>query len=308
MPQRYCLTVPAEAASSFEAKGDIVAEIENGGVERLIALPGFVEAARASAKAMSELYRGAPLLNAVVNDRGRLVIASMALYLHFLGERDPDVKLTAGRLKAHATAQGVCSAGRAAAVIALMRWGGYLASAPAEPGERSERLAATPKLLEMAAERWSMQLRAMSGFLPEAGEILERLNDPRFAAAFAIAQGEEFFSGFRFVDQTPELEPFFDRNGGLLILFSLVAQGSGQAHAAAETATISISGLARRFGVSRPHVIALFRDAQDRDLLERQGDQLRLGEGLRAAIDRFFGLVYLFNLTCGRQAAQACRG
>ena len=69
---------------------------------------------------------------------------------------------------------------------------------------------------------------------------------------------------------------------------------------------VSISALARRFGVSRPHVIALFRDAQELGLLVREGDQVRLSETLRAAIDRFFGLLYLFNLACGRQAAEAC--
>src|SRR5690242_17648468 len=104
--------------------------IRNGDLDRLMALPGFADGARASAAAMTELYRGSSLLNAVVNDRGRFVIASMALYLHFLGERDPSVRLTAGRLKAAAVGQGVCSPGRAAAVIALMRWGGYLAPAP----------------------------------------------------------------------------------------------------------------------------------------------------------------------------------
>jgi hypothetical protein len=255
---------------------------------------------------MTELYRGSSLLNSVVNDRGRLVIANMAIYLHFLSEQDPSVKLTAGRLKALAVEQRVCSPGRAAAVIALMRWGGYLAPAPATAGERSERLTATAKLLAMADERLRMQLKAMNLCLPEAGQVLARLSEPGFAAAFAIAQGGEFFSGFRFIELTPELAPFFERNGGLLILFSLITQGSGETHAAPETATISISALARRFGVSRPHVIALFRAAQDQGLLVREGDQVRFSETLRAAADRFFAAMYLFNLACGRQASVAC--
>lgn len=283
-----------------------MASIEHGDLDRLMARPGFMETVRASATAMSELYRGSRLLNAIVNDRGRFIIGSTALYLHFLGEQDPGVKLTAGRLKALAVEQGVGSPGRAAAVIALMRWGGYLAPAPAAPGERSERLRVTGKLIETVAERWRLQLKAMRAFLPEAEETLARLDDPRFAAAYAIAQGDEFFAGFRFIDQTPELAVFFERNGGFMILLSLVAQGSGPERAAPETVNVSISALARRFGVSRAHVITLFRDAQEQSLLERSGDQVRLGETLRGAVERFFGLVYLFNLDCGRRAAEAC--
>jgi hypothetical protein len=271
-----------------------------------MALPGFTEAARASAKAMSELYRGSRLLNAIVNDRGRFVIASMALYLHFGGERDAGGLLTAARLKALAVGQGVSSPGRAAAVIALMRWGGYLAPAPSVAGQRTERLIVTGKLMGTVTERLRIQLEAMSRFLPEAARLLARLEDPDFAAAFATAQAEGFVAGLRFTDHAPELDLFFERNGGFVLLLSLAAQGAGSDHLAPERVSISISALARRFGVSRPHVIALFRDAQAQGLLERSGDQLRFHEPLRCAIDRFYGLLFLLNLACGRRAEQVC--
>lgn len=287
---------------------EFVSRIEENELERLQAQPGFIEAVRSSAAGGVELYRNAPVLNAIVNDRGRLIISSMALYLHFLSEQDPSVALTAGRLKAIAVEQGVCSAGRAAAVVALMRWGGYLAPAAPKPGERWERLVVTPKLLATIKERWAMQLTVMSRLLPEAQDALEHLDDPRFVAAYSIAQGEHFFAGFRFVDYAPEIAVFGDRNAGLLILLSFVAQGASPERAAPETVNVSISALARRFGVSRPHVISVLRDAQQAGLIEREGEEVRISERLSRAVERFHAVLYLFNLYSVRRGLQACSG
>jgi hypothetical protein len=281
--------------------GAYPAGVDAEALVRLKRRAGFIEAARSSARSMAELYQ-AKLLNVVLNDRGRFMIFSLAVHLHFLSRRDPNVKLTAARLRLMAVEQGASSPGRAAAVIALMQWGGYLVPAPAPAGDRSERLVVTGRLTGHLMQRWRMQLSIMAPLFPEASEALERLDDPAFVAAFGLAQGQEFVSGFRFLDHAPELAGFFERNCGLMILLSLAGQGSGDRRITPEVVNISISALARRFGVSRPHVIALFRDAEAQGLLRRSGDEIRIGDALEAALGHFYALVYLVNLVSIRNA------
>lgn len=244
---------------------------------------------------MVEMHHGHRLLNTVLNDRGRFVIASFALYLHFLSQRDPEVKLTAARLKAMAVQHDICSPGRAAAVIALMHWGGYLAAARTPADERSGRLVVTRKLIEVQVQRARVQWTIMRRLFPEADEALERLDDPDFVAAFFLVQGEEFLSGVRLVDHTPEIATLLDRNGGFMVMLSLTAAGTGSERAAPAVTKVSISGLARRFGVSRPHVIALLRDAQAEGLLERDGETVLIADRFEQAVRRFFALIYLWN-------------
>lgn len=247
------------------------------------------------------MYR-AKLLNVIVNDRGRFMISSLALYLHFRSQRDAATTLTAGRLRTLSVQLGLCSSGRAAAMIALMRWGGYLAPIATAAGERSQRLMVTGRLIAHLIERWRMQLTIMVPLFPEAQVALDRLEDPDFVAAFGLAQSQQFVSGFRFVDHTPELAVFFDRNAGLMVLLTLAAMGSGDDRLMPEAAQVSISALARRFGVSRPHVIALLRDAEAQGLLRRSGEEVRIGDALDRALEHFFALLFLVNLAAVRTA------
>lgn len=260
----------------------------------------FPAAVRASAGLLVALYRGNRLLNAIINDRGRVTVSSLALHLHFCADPDdPRSGLTPARVKAIAAAQGFCSPGRAAAVLALMRWGGYLA-----PVGHGPQLAATPALIALHRDRWRRQLAIIATLLPEGRQGLEAMDRPGFTAAYSAAQASQFFSGFRPIDYGPPLELFADRNCGFMILSSLIVSGDPDDTAVpSRPVPLSISALARRFGVSRPHVIALLRDAEAKGLLERigpNGAEVRLSRSLAEATEGFFAAVYLFNARCVR--------
>ena len=288
----------ADAAREPDEAPIYPAGVDAEAIARLNAQPGFAETVRASAASMVEMHRGHRLLNAILNDRGRFIIASFALHLHFLSQRDPQVKLTAARLKAMAVQHDICSPGRAAAVIALMHWGGYLAAARTPAAERSERMVVTGKLIEVQAQRLRTQWTSMRRLFPQAEAALARLDDPRFVAAFFLIQGEEFLSGVRLIGHVPELDALLDRNAGFMIVLSLTAAGTGAERVTPALTKVSISGLARRFGVSRPHVIALLRDAEAAGLLRRTGETVAVTDRLEQAVRRFFALVYLWNRSC----------
>jgi hypothetical protein len=270
--------------------------------------PAFAAAVRASAAMVVDLYQGNRLLNAIVNDRGRLVISSLAVHLHYSAVADdPRSGLTAARVKAFCAAEGVCSPGRAAAVLALMRWAGHLAPAPQAANSRTDRLVATAKLIELHRERWRRQLAIVGTLLEEGEQGLAGLDRRQgFTAAFAAAQAALFTAGFRLSDHAPALTIFFERNCGMPILAALVVSGApDDAPLPTAPMPLSISALARRFGVSRPHVIALLRDAEAAGLLERigaGGAQVRLSPRLLDNLQSFFAAVYLFNAQCVRTA------
>jgi len=124
--------------------------------------PRFGEAMTASMRVPLDLYHGNRILNLITNDRGRYILAIFALHLHYSRRpQDPGSGLTATRLQTMCAEQGVCSFGRAGALIRLLRWTGYLTDAPATQDRRVRLLMPTERLFEIHRERWRRQLRAV---------------------------------------------------------------------------------------------------------------------------------------------------
>jgi DNA-binding MarR family transcriptional regulator len=274
----------------------------------LRAHPRFGEAVRLAAGGLVELYQGNALLNLLVNDRGRLLISYFALHLHF-GGHPPDQKsgLTLTRLQDLCVESDVCSRGRAAAMVAVMRAAGYLAVVQGTGDRRERRLMATELLIASQRERWRCQFRAIALLMPELAPVLEVLERADFVEAFIQRLGALFRAGVRVLAGARGLQLFAERNAGMSILFALLAAGT-EGQGAPSTVSISISALARRFGVSRAHVLKLLRDAESRGFLRRTGsagESIVVLPPLTDAADRFFATVFLFFALCAREALEA---
>src|SRR4030095_10599950 len=79
-------------------------------IAELRAHPSFPKAIRTLGSGMTALFRGNRLLNMLINDRGRMLISWLALYLHEGGA--PDGRGTGfgiGQLKALCAAAGLAS-------------------------------------------------------------------------------------------------------------------------------------------------------------------------------------------------------
>lgn len=265
--------------------------------------PQFAEAGRAFAIGLTNLYQGNRLLNTLVNDRGRFVMGFAALYMHYFGDpNEPGAQLTASRIKQFCVEQKVCSAGRAEAMLMLMRLFGYLEHASGAADRRVRVLVATDRLIESFQERWELTFRALALVLPEGGAALPRVRDGRFARAFVGQAFRQFQGGFRFLNYAPELALFADRNSGLMILLSLLAaEGPQGTFPPDRPVAISISALARRFGVSRVHVRKLLRDAQSENLIARgagREDHVVVLPRLREAALNLLATIFLFIADC----------
>src|SRR5262245_46079118 len=239
-------------------------------VATLCAHPQFAAAMRALLADNVRLYRGNRILNHVGYDRGRLMIGILALYLH--GSRradDPGSGLTAQRLKALCVEQDVCSAGRARAMLSLLQLFGYLERAQGADG-RYKQLAPTPLLLAYLRERWSAMLGATALVVPAVAAARDALARDDFISTLARHVVDEFRTGIRTLAVTPTLKPFAEHNAGIMILSSLaLAGGEGDSMPPGAPVHLSISELARRFSVSRAHVLWLLRDATAHGLMTR---------------------------------------
>lgn len=273
----------------------------------LRAHPRFAEAVRMSAAGLVDLYQGSHLLNWLMDDRGRMLFGYFALYLHVTYDAaDPSSGLIPTRMRMLASELGICSPGRALAMLSLMRFGGYLTPAVEIVDRRQRRLLATGKLTALLVQRWRLHFAAMAPLFADGEAFLRTLDDANFTRALIVAMAQRFMAGFRFITHAPQLGLFGERNAGILICSYLVAAGeANDTVPPARPVPISIAALARRFAVSRPHVLKLIRDAEAAGLVARRGDRVLFKPALAEGVQDFFATMYLFFAASAREALVA---
>jgi hypothetical protein len=146
----------------------------------------------------------------------------------------------------------------------------------------------------------------MTPLLPDGEAILAALDDPAVRLALVISMVERFRAGFRFISHAPGLGLFGERNAGLFVLMSLIIAGEADDSVPpSRPVPISMAALARRFRVSRPHVLKLLRDAADGGFIARsgqEGNRIVIRPQLGEATQIFFATMYLFFADCAREA------
>jgi hypothetical protein len=286
------------SASLFEPGGPLSA----AAMTQMRADPRLPEAIRTFARGMLGIYRGNRLLNMLINDRGRMAIGYLALYLHDGGAPDGRGSgFGVGQLKAMCAASGIASPGRAGAMLNLMRMTGHVASASAADDRRRHVLVPTEKLREAHRVRWSRVAEALRVVRPDAAAAFA-LGNPEFEAAYVRHSAGYWLAGLRMIDIAPEMQLFLDRNGGLMILLSIILSGEAREGELPDgPIPITISGLSSRFGISRVHVRTMLRDAEAAGYIARTGEggsHVVLRPELLDAIRTFFAAVILYISHC----------
>ena len=255
--------------------------------------PGFPGAVRRTAAKLAELHRGNPLLNRIINDRGRFFVAQFVLDLHFRGH-DEGIGLTPGRLKALCAEQGICSGTRAGALLALMQLGGYVEPAPRGKDRRRRELVPTEKLIAEQRARWRCIFSGAAPMLPDAASAQQMLERPDFGQGLVRLVSAHYRAGYRFTNHAPGLRLFCDRSGGMFVLLALLSKAEPGVEEALSPIPISISGLARAISSSRAHVVKLLKDAESEGLVQRSDPgTIVLLPPLVHDLHEFFALNYL---------------
>jgi hypothetical protein len=267
-------------------------------LSRLRSHARFPEAIKCVADGLVEIYEGNRILNALLNHRARGQIGYLTLMMHW-SKPSPHGPpgITMSRMKAACTALNYCSPNRVESMIALMRLFGYVRLESDPYDQRLKMIVPTAKLILTYFRRWQLHFAAMAIVMPE-GEIgLAALKRPEFAQDFVREISKEYVAGLRVANASRELDTFLDRNCGMLILLYLVSTGAPDGTTAAGLrADASISGLARRFGVSRAHVRKLLADAETEGLIRGTGKNdmpVTLQPRLLGAVENFYAATFL---------------
>lgn len=222
----------------------------------------FDAAYQHASRGILALFEGNRVLATVMSDRVRVLLAVAVLCLDADADEEGR-RLTPARMIEAARDFGLGSPGRVKAMLAIMRWGGYLAPVTGLADRRERPLVPTEKLWNVVLARWRVLFEALMMVDPIGATALAATGDPRFRQAFARTLARIFARGFRPLARAPRLRSCTDRDAGFTILSSLAIGRSDGAQAPA------VAQLARRFGVSRAHVASLLREAEAQGLVTR---------------------------------------
>lgn len=282
------MSAAQEAAASFPEP--ILRMFGVDAINTLMAAPGFPAAIHAAAGNAVRLYDGKWLRNRLLNDRGRFLAVLLILDLHFTESGGRGV--TGARLRREVVDLGVCSAGRATAFLAALRFK-HLLKACTLSGAKERRLMPSEALLQMHRERWNGMFSAIAHIDASAADAARDLPDEVLFGPCTHAMAECFRQGVRVFDAAPELLGLAERDAGLVILVSLVADGG----------TVSVTQLARQFSVSRAHVGNVLQLAEVQGFVcsEPGRNGYRAGPALEPVLMRFYAVVFLVFLTALRE-------
>lgn len=274
-------TLAPDGSALFEAR-----------LQGLCAHPRFDEAVRHSVRSALAYFHTNPLLHRNVKDIGRLILGVVALYLDATGG------LTHRRLRALSGQTGVISAGTATAVLFRMRAIGYVVRDDVGGGGVMRRYRPTSEMIRTFHDRIKIELDAATMLFPDVGPVRDRLGEPKVFAAVFTALGREVITAAS--NPRAELDVINRlsvRSAGILVLYDLIATADDGEGALAKPAEfeISVSALARKYEISRSHVLSLLRDLEAADLVARVGRDGRwaLQPALGAHLRAFFAVVYL---------------
>jgi hypothetical protein len=278
-------------------------------VEAFFSQPAMATAARRFGEGFIAQFEHRPLLNLVVSDRGRMLMSWFALYFDACYDPEqPGSGFTVNRFKSACQDTGLCSRGRAGAMIGIMRFAGYVVPAHEMRKGYPLRLEPTEKLRSAFRLRLVNVFQALALVVPEGAIGQRLLGNPRFERAFIRAVFEEFLARERPVSFAPAMTLFGESKAGVLILMALIATTPGNDISLDAPMTVPIARLAARFDVSRPQVKALLDRAVAEGLLRTADSEpgaFFLSEALRRDLIRILSAFFVVATKGVRMGAEA---
>jgi hypothetical protein len=260
--------------------------------------PRFADACHASQRFSVEHAGRDRVLARVTIDTSRLVYGYLVLYLDALGS------ITLKAIQDLCRDIGLASHGRAQAILFHLRAIGYLKPDPDNTDRRSRHYLPSPEMTAALRESLTAELRALSLIEPDAGRAAERLVEPEFFRAFMRRWGEGIVYALKY-RRTRPITHFTDSNAGYVMLRDVLSTaGEGDTYPPRGPLKMAVRELARKYNVSRTHILRLFRGAETQGLLTRNPDAqtITLSDAFGLDIAEFEITVFLGMATCAQYA------
>lgn len=235
--------------------------LQDGGPHaRRRAMPGFAELARN----IVEVWGPRPGLSGEVSrllrDLGRFAAGSWAIYL----EATPG-GLTAARMSEALKMTTISGAGRATALLAYLRFVGYVEPAPRRDDGRVRHFRTTDKMRVAFRERLRRELEIRAHLDPAIPALLKRFETDESAYdAFFVVLSEVSLANMQLgAPRKNELDLFSERYAGMIIFCEMLQRGDpGDAFPPRGPLDFTVAGLARRCETSRMQVTGLLARAR----------------------------------------------
>ncbi len=267
-------------------------------VDELRARPGFRAACeQAAAEGVAHFLALGEDERWLFKDIGRSGICLTALILQSTAEG-----LTAQGLIAACRARNFASAGRVTGVIRRLERAGNLLPESDTGFWTRRRMRLSPAFVRQLQRRAFVELRAAVLLCNEAPAILAAVEDEGGFLRYAWHVG--FVSAARpdlFHFAGSESNAFFmQREAGMLMLFDFIGAQRPGRERLLESAPLSRYALARRYGVSRAHLIKMLDDAAARGFLNcPSSDRVIFAPSLSDALERQFALLFQVSRAAG---------
>lgn len=270
-------------------------------IQAMRAEPRLGEAMRHSIRRALAYYDAAPVMHRNLKDVARFTLGVVALYLDATGG------LTHRRLRELSGQTGIISAGTATALLLRLRLIGYVTTAEVLPSGATKLYRPTEPMIVAFRDRLRIELEASSLLDPRIGQVLDRLEEPEVFPTLMAVMGNDAINAAR--NPRPDagaIDRLSMRTAGMLIIFHLLTEADdGGVFPPVGEVEVSISDLARRYEVSRSHVLTVLRDAEGFGLVRRLSEaRWRLEPELGEVFRTFYAVLYL-GVIKGARAAQA---
>jgi len=263
--------------------------------------PAFSAAHRQSVFGALAFADAHPRFQEQVPDIGTLFLCCAALYMDCSGG------LTHRRLREMMGRSTLLSAGRASAILWRLRLGKLIEPDPG--GGRS--FVPTTSMRDGLLGRFALDLGPIALLEPGFAPVAERFDERDVSCAYVCAMAEDII---RNLDPQPyaELNPFYElagRNNAILILYALLegVPADGNFPPVGESA-VTVSSLARRFNLSRSHVLRVLRHMEELGLIETREAARYLTPALADTLRFFQGVSFCTYLRAAAKALPVAQG
>ncbi len=266
----------------------------------------FPAALRVHYAAMRDAYRKRPGLHRYISGSRRLLVHTLAFYLHVARDPRKDTDgLTLKRLRAHCAAVGLASPGMAHLYLQMLRAHRMVKGAEVSD-KRFRRLEPTEKMIGQVRDQTRAYLAPVDRLFPGLGALAEVDADVEFTFAIRRVMGKAQFERGGLVHADGAIEHFTDKASGHLVLLDLMEAATGaDGLPQSRPVKIDFDACGAGCGVSRVHVAKTFAGAEAQGLVVLEGPG---GSAIRPTpllIDKFLGWTatqFLFFADCAAEA------
>ena len=223
-------------------------------------MPGFAELARDIIEVWGPHPGDVGEVSRLLRDMGRFAAGNWAIYL----EATPG-GLTTARMSESLKRTTVSGPGRARALLAYLRFIGYVEPAADVGDARARHFRTTEKMRRAFQQRIRRELEVRARLDPAIPALLQRFDqDPTAFAAFFVTLSEVSFANMELgAPRKNELDLFSDRYAGLIILCEMLQRGGlDDVFPPRGPLDFTVAGLAARCGTSRMQVNSLLAKAR----------------------------------------------